>query len=90
MNIETYRHMEAQMKAIEQALGVMWWNYVHNAPENKEWGIKACEDIRLILKKQRLCNYSSLSWQDSEKIDQENQPKQEMGRGAFGATYTGD
>lgn len=90
MHIDTYRLLEKRIKDIEQCLATMRWNYVHNAPESKEWGIKSCDDISQILRKHRICNYASLSWEDSMTVDRENAPKEDIGRGPFGATYTGD
>jgi hypothetical protein len=90
MTIDTYKLLDRKMKEIEEALSVMRWNYIHNSAGVKEWALKSCDGIRDELKRHRLCNYAALSWEDSEKIDAENKPKEMTGSGAFGATWTGD
>lgn len=90
MNIEVYRQHERLFREIEGHIWTIRWSYIHGEPERKEWGIQWCDNIYSEIKKMRLCNYASLSWEDSMTVDQENKPKEALGRGAFGATYTGD
>lgn len=90
MKLEEYRHNEKLFREVESRLWTVRMYYVHSAPEHKEWGVKWCKDVEDLIRKARLCHYASLSWEDSMTVDQENKPKEALGRGAFGATCTGD